>query len=62
MLVVSPLGVKIVYSGLYLRVVRTESQIFYTFKVSHRVVNTMYNVLVHVEIADPSSTQDACKT
>ena len=28
MLVVSPLGVKIVYSGLYLRVCRTESQIF----------------------------------
>ena len=57
LLVVSPLGVKIVDSGLYLEVFRTKSQIFYT--LSLRVVHTIYNVLVHVEIADPSSTQDA---
>ena len=32
MLLVSPLGVKIVYSGLYLSVFRTESQVFYTLR------------------------------
>ena len=56
MLVASPLGVKIIYSGLYLRVFRTGSQIFLYIKVSLRVVNTIYNVLVHVEIADLSKT------
>ena len=52
---------EIVYSGLYLRVFRTESQIFYTLK--YRLGLWIQSTMCwHVEMADSSSTQDACKT